>query len=114
MPADAPFDPAAFLEPLARAAAADPDLEGLVIWAGEAGWPAPTAAAEALEAEEIAFYAEGLLEEGFGVIWEILSLPDAPEQARAIRLLVWQGEAAPPPAAPAPWRLLDRGERAPA
>jgi hypothetical protein len=105
---------AAFLDPVTQTAADHPDIEGLVIWAGDDGWPDVAAPAEALEAEEIAFYAEGLLEEGFGVIWEILSLPEDPELPEAIRLLVWQGSLPPPPPAPAPWRLLDRGERAPA
>lgn len=100
-----------FLAPLARLADQAPGVEGLVIWAEEGRWPGPEAASEALEAEEIAFYAEGLLMEGFGMAWDILALPDEPEEPLAVRLMVWQGTAPPPPTAPAPWITLDAKQR---
>ena len=53
----------AFLDPLAKLARKQRDIEGLVFWGGSEGWdPSPS---EALEAEEITFYAEGLLIDGF-------------------------------------------------
>lgn len=100
-----------FLAPLARLAEQAPGVEGLVIWAEDGAWPASDTPTEALEAEEIAFYAEGLLLEGFGMAWDILALPDDPEEPLAVRLMVWQGAAPPPPAAPKPWITLDRKER---
>lgn len=82
-----------FLAPLARLAARDPDIEGHVFWADAGVWPPEPA--EALEAEEIAFYAEGLLIEGFHLIWQVIGTDtNGPE---AILLFVWQGDAAPPP-----------------
>ena len=77
----------AFLEPLARLALRDPMIE-------------------ALEAEEIAFYAEGLLEEGFRLDWRIHARPDAPDRADHVRLYLWEDGAAPPPAPDLP--LLSR------
>lgn len=92
----------AFLAPLAKACAANPMIEGRVIWAQGDHWAEPDAEAQAdadpLEAEEICFYAEGLLLEGFGMIWEILD-GTAKGQAPQVRLLVWQG-ALPPAFAP--------------
>ena len=82
-----------FLAPLARIAARDPDIEGHVFWATEATWP--DAPAEALEAEEIAFYAEGLLIEGFRLTWQAVGT--AEDGAEAILLYVWQGSAPQPP-----------------
>lgn len=82
-----------FLAPLARVAARDPEIEGHVFWATEGAWP--DAPAEALEAEEIAFYAEGLLIEGFRLVWQVIGT--AEDGAEAIVLFVWQGDAAPPP-----------------
>lgn len=84
-----------YLAPLAKACLKDPDLEAEVYWAANATWPAPDAA-QILEAEEVTFYAEGLLLEGFNMIWQILSdAPDAP--ATLIRLWLWQSDAPPPP-----------------
>ncbi|MBK6466211.1 MAG: hypothetical protein IPL38_14285 [Rhodobacter sp.] len=93
----------AFLEPLARLALRDPMIEALVFWES-GGWP--SAPAEALEAEEIAFYAEGLLEEGFRLDWRIHARPDAPDRADHVRLYLWEDGAAPPPAPDLP--LLSR------
>lgn len=103
-----------FLDPLLRLGQEFPGIEGLVIWAEDGTWPASDQPTEALEAEEIAFYAEGLLEEGFGLAWDILALPDDPAEPLAVRLMVWQGEAPPPPPPPAPWIVLHRMERPPA
>jgi hypothetical protein len=87
-----------FLAPLAKVAAKHPDLEGEVIWADATGWEAQDDAEALLDAEEIPFYAEGLLLEGFRMHWQILAETDAPGVAVHIRLFFWQGEAAAPPA----------------
>lgn len=94
----------AFLAPLARLAARDPEIEGHVFWAVNGVWPdapadTPTdTPAEALESEEIAFYAEGLLAEGFCLIWQVIGTPeDGPE---VIVLYFWQGGAAAHPGPP--------------
>lgn len=94
----------AFLVPLQKLALKDPLIEAAVFWEN-AGWHAqPT---EVLEAEEIVFYAEGLLEEGFHLDWRIAASADAPDQPDHIRLYLWEEGAAPPPAPDLP--LLGRG-----
>lgn len=94
-----------FLSPLARLAAKKPDIEGEVIWANGPDWDAQDDAAELLDAEEIAFYAEGLLAEGFRLTWQVLAETDAPKEPVHARLFFWQADAAavaPPPEAPPP------------
>ena len=96
----------AFLAPLARIARKHPEIEGLVFWGGE-GWdPAPS---EALEAEEIAFYAEGLLLDGFHMDWALVAEGEAPDH---LRLCFWQ-EGEPPPPVAAPWSRLEGGRWTP-
>jgi hypothetical protein len=90
----------AFLEPLAKLARKHRDIEGLVFWGGETWDPSPS---EALEAEEIAFYAEGLLIDGFHMDWALVAEGEAPDH---LRLCFWQ-EGEPPPPVAAPWRRLD-------
>ena len=86
----------AFLAPLAKLAAQDPEIEGHVFWATGDQWP--DAPAEALEAEEIVFYAEGLLQDGFRLIWQIIGTSeDGPE---TILLYFWQGGTGQTPAPP--------------
>jgi len=86
--------PETFLAPLADLARRDPGIEAHVLWATDGHWPEATD--ETLDSEEVCFYAEGLLDEGFNLIWQIIGDPDEP--AQAILLLVWQGDAPPPPA----------------
>ena len=88
--------PADFLTPLARLAARFPDVEGAVVWADPQGWQPQDDATERLDAEEIAFYAEGLLIEGFGLHWQALAEADHPKTPTTVVLMVWQGT--PPPA----------------
>ncbi|MES2813433.1 MAG: hypothetical protein V4720_00905 [Pseudomonadota bacterium] len=92
----------AFLAPLARIARKHRDIEGLVFWGGN-GWDASPS--EALEAEEIAFYAEGLLIDGFKMDWALVAEGDAPDH---LRLCFWQ-EGEPPPPVQLPWRVLEQG-----
>ena len=93
----------AYLAPLGKLALQDPLIEALVFWEAD-GWP--DAPSEALESEEIVFYAEGLLEEGFRMDWRVVASPDAPQAADHVRLYVWEDGAAAPPAATADWPVL--------
>lgn len=88
-----------FLAPLARIAAKTPDLEAQVIWAANGGWQPQDDTTDLLDAEEIAFYAEGMLLEGFSMIWEVLAEDDTPAKPAFVRLYFWQG-AMPEAAAP--------------
>ena len=95
-----------FLAPLARHAARLPEADALVFWHGAEGWPdQPT---EELEAEEVAFYAEGLLDEGFHLDWRLMASADAPTRADHLQLFLWEDGAPAPPEA-ADWHVLDRG-----
>ena len=94
---------AAFLAPLARLAARHPGLEGQVLWAAEVqdevqdGWQVQDDTAEMLDAEEIAFYVEGLLIEGFGLLWQAMAEAGG-QPPDHILLMVWQPGTTPPPA----------------
>lgn len=88
----------AFLAPLAKLAAKNPDIEGEVIWANGSGWDAQDDHAEMLDAEEIAFYAEGLLVEGFHLTWQVLAEVEAPKDPVHARLFFWQGDGPEAPA----------------
>lgn len=96
----------AFLAPLARHAQKLREVEGLVFWGGAEGWAASPS--EALEAEEIAFYAEGLLEDGFRMRWTLMASAEAPATPDHLRLEFWQDDS-PAPALPAGWVALDSG-----
>ena len=98
-----------FLAPLARIARKRRHLDGLVFWGGEAGWPDHPS--EALEAEEIAFYAEGLLLDAFRMDWTLVG--DATGEADHLRLCFWQ-DGPPPPDLPPGWTALERGRWPPA
>lgn len=98
-----------FLAPLARIARKRPDIEGLVFWGGAEGWdPRPS---EALESEEVVFYAEGLLIDGFRMDWTLVA--DATGAADHLRLCFWQ-DGPPPPALPSGWSALDTARWTPA
>ncbi len=97
-----------FLAPLARIARKRRQLEGLVFWGGAEGWPGSPS--EALEAEEIAFYAEGLLLDGFRMDWTLVA--DATGEADHIRLCFWQ-DGLPPPALLSGWTAMEHGRWTP-
>ena len=97
----------AFLVPLGRIARQHREIEGLVFWGGPEGWD--HAPSEALEAEEITFYAEGLLIDGFHMDWALVGEGEAADH---LRLCFWQ-EGEPPPPVAAPWVRLDGGRWAP-
>lgn len=93
---------ATFLAPLAALALRQPEIETTVFWGGE-DWP--TEPAERLESEEVAFYAEGLMLEGFHLLWQIIAAPDSPTTPGHIRLMIW--ETGPPPPAHG-WPILQQ------
>jgi hypothetical protein len=97
----------AFLAPLARIARKAPETEGLVFWGGLQGWD--DGPSEALEAEEIAFYAEGLLLDGFRMQWWLVALADSPGLPDHLRLAFWQDDS-PPPGLPEGWVALEGGD----
>ena len=104
----------AFLAPLKRLAVRHPGIEGQVLWAAEVedGWQVQDDTADMLDAEEIPFYVEGLLVEGFGLIWQVMA--EAAEGRRDpdhVLVMAWEPGTTPPPA-PTPaegWVLLDSG-----
>jgi hypothetical protein len=104
----------AFLAPLKRLALRHPGIEGQVLWAAEVedGWQVQDDTAEMMDAEEIPFYVEGLMMEGFGVLWQAMADADlARPEPDHILLMVWEPGTTPPPAPiPAPgWTLLSTG-----
>ena len=99
-----------FLTPLARLAERFPAVEGAVLWAEGDTWAVQEDTTELLDAEEIAFYAEGLLLEGFGMIWQALAGATAPKEPDHILLMFWQDPPAPPPPGPAEgWVIMAQG-----
>lgn len=103
-----------FLAPLARLAARFPDVEGAVVWGDDTGWDIQDDTTELLDAEEITFYAEGMLVEGFGMIWQAVADHLTPKEPDHILLFFWQGPApAPPPEPGAGWLILTEDRRDP-
>ncbi len=96
----------AFLAPLAALARKRPEIEALVFWGDAEGWP--QSPSEALESEEITFYAEGLLEDGFHLLWTVVALADTPALADHVRLEFWQDSGPPPPTLPKGWVALEQ------
>lgn len=95
-----------FLARLAKVARTHPEIEGLVFWGGPAGWkPSPS---EALEAEEIAFYAEGLLIDGFNMDWALVAEAGTLTEPDHLRLCFWQ-DGNPPPDLLDGWRAVEGG-----
>ncbi len=94
-----------FLAPLAALARKRPEIEALVFWGSADGWS--DTPSEAIESEEIAFYAEGLLQEGFHLVWTVAALSASPTMADHVRLQVWQDDDPKPPALPAGWIALE-------
>ena len=83
------------LAPLARITRKHKTVEAYVYWHKDAAWS--EAAGESLDTEEIVFYAEGLLMEGFGLAWDHLADPELGDH---IRLCFWQGAQPVLPALP--------------
>jgi hypothetical protein len=102
-PAPDPIE--AFLAPLVLLARRQPEIEALVFWGGPTGWN--DTPAEEIESEETVFYAEGLLQDGFHLLWTVAALSASPTLADHIRLQVWQDDNPGPPALPTGWVALD-------
>jgi hypothetical protein len=94
----------AFLAPLQKLTERHPETEAHVFWHADATWSDATG--EVLEAEEIVFYAEGLLAEGFGAAWQHLISADGDAH---VRLLFWQIGTPALPALPTGWSLVAQG-----
>jgi hypothetical protein len=92
-----------FLAPLVRITRKHREIEGLVFWGGEGWGDRPS---EALEAEEVVFYAEGLLEDGFSMDWVLVA--ETGEEPGHLRLCFWQ-EGSGPPDLPPGWTALATG-----
>lgn len=102
-----PFDDC--LLPLARHALKFPDIEGQVVWWEDGLWAAQDDDEALLDAEELAFYAEGLLAEGFGCGWQLLAEADHPKAPVLALLFFWQGAKPAIPAPEAGWVLFASG-----
>lgn len=94
-----PSLPAA-LRPLAALAQRYPHLEGQVVWLEDGTYSFQDDGEMGLDPEEFAFYAEGLLAEGFHLAWVLLADVDAPDAPLILQLTC--AEAAPPPLPPLP------------
>ncbi|WP_426033753.1 hypothetical protein [Cypionkella sp. TWP1-2-1b2] len=88
-----------FLAPLSKLALKHPEVEAEVIWANGQEWEPQQGIDALLEAEEIPFYAEGLLLEGFQMHYQILAETEAPKHPAHVRLFFWQID---PPTLPTP------------
>lgn len=88
------FDEA--LAPLLAVTRKHKTIEAMVLWHKDGAWS--DGAGDSLETDEIVFYAEGLLMEGFDLAWDHLSDPALGDH---IRLCFWQGARPPMPPLPA-------------
>ena len=96
------------LLPLATLVRRHPDVEAQVLWASGATWEVQDDQDEMMDGEEIPYYAEGLLMEGFGMEW--LALGEG-TQAEVLLLMVWEPGVTPPepPEAEEGWQILAQG-----
>ncbi|MEY4304035.1 MAG: hypothetical protein RIT52_210 [Pseudomonadota bacterium] len=100
-----------FLAPLAKLALRHPLVEGQAIWWEEGDWQAQDDEEAMIDGEEIAYYAEGLLAEGFGLHWQVLAEADAPKEPVLVLLFLWQSGEAPDLPEPGPdWVVLAQAE----
>lgn len=88
-----------YLAPLSKLALRYPEVEAEVIWANGQEWEPQQGTDALLDAEEIPFYAEGLLLEGFQMHYQILADAEVPKDPAHVRLFFWQTDA---PAVPEP------------
>lgn len=106
-----PSDLGHFLGPLIKLALRFPEVEGVVIWAQGCTWHAQDDTTELLDAEEIAFYAEGLLLEGFGLVWQAMASRETPARPETILLFFWRGTQPSEPLQLDPdWIVLQSGQ----
>ncbi len=94
------------LAPLVALCRKHPTLEAQVIWAEAGDWQPQEGEEVGLDGEEIAFYAEGMVLEGYRCAWQILG-EGGPE---FVRLFFWMGDMPPLPDDP---DLISQGKSAP-
>ena len=100
-----------FLAPLDRFALRYSHIEGQAIWWEDDEWQAQDDDEAMIDAEEIAFYAEGLLAEGFGLQWQVLAEADTPKDPVLVLLFLWQsGETPTVPQPGDDWVVLASAE----
>lgn len=97
-------DAEAFLSPLTGRLKRLRSLEAAVFWE-DGGWPEEPA--EILEPEEIIFYLEGLMDEGFRLEWRLVALADSPALPDHLRIFVWETGAEPPPPEAPGWQQIE-------
>ena len=96
-----------FLAPLDKLTLRHPALEGQAIWWEAGSWQAQDDDDAMIAGEETTFYAEGLLDEGSGLHWQVLAEEDAPKDPLLVRLFLWQaGETPKVPSPDEGWRVL--------
>lgn len=101
-----------FLAPLLKLGLRFPLAEGHVLWAEDGAWAEQADMDEGLDGEEIAFYAEGLLLEGFGLVWQALAEPETPTEIEHILLFFQENPNLPAPGIPVPaegWIIAAQG-----
>lgn len=82
------------------------ELDAQVLWWRNGEWD--DADEDLIEAEEMPFYAEGMLMEGYACAWQILADEEGPA---GCRLYFWpKAETAPLPALPEGFTLLGSGQ----
>lgn len=82
------------------------ELDAQVLWWRDGEWD--DADEDLIEAEEMPFYAEGMLMEGFSCAWQVLGDEEGPA---GCRLYFWtKGDSAPLPALPEGFTLLASGQ----
>ncbi len=93
------------LRPLASLVLRHPDLEGKVVWQEAGAYTVQDAEDLGLDPEEIAFYAEGLLLEGFHLMWSALAEVEDPKDPVILQLICAEGQPPVAPALPEGWCL---------
>jgi hypothetical protein len=106
-------DPIAdFLAPLMRLGVKFPAAEGHVLWSGGGGWTEQDDLDEGLDGDEIGYYAEGLLLEGFALVWQAIAEQGSPSEVQHILMFFQEDPALPMPDIPAPtegWLIVAQG-----
>lgn len=101
-----------FLTPLLRLGMKFPEAEGHVLWAEDGAWVEQDDLDEGLDGEEMAYYAEGLLLEGFALTWQAIAEADTPAEVEHVLMFFREDPAGPAPTLPDPakgWVIAAQG-----
>lgn len=101
-----------FLAPLMALGLKHPEAEGHVLWAEDGAWVEQDDADEGLDGEEIAYYAEGLLLEGFGLTWQALAEVETPGDIAHVLMFFQENPNDPAPPLPGMvegWAVVAQG-----